>query len=619
VASKKEKENLKIKKRLDRCIKYESDNRKLALADIHFRNGDQWDEAVKTSREQDKRPCLTFNRCEGFIDQVTGDNRQNKVDIKITAVDSSPLAPLYEGIIQQIEYKSKATIAYNTALDNAAGNGFGYIRVNTKYIEGTFDQECEIRRVPNPFTVYLDPDAKELTKWDMKYAFVSGHLDKEDFKKKYPNAGSEPPQGDGESWENWYGDKVRIVEYFEIKETEYELCLLDDNTIVPFSKDIPKERIKRKRTDTKREVYRSLRSGMDELEKPKKIPGKYIPIIPVYGKELNIEGKTTYRGVIRHAKDAMQAYNYHRTASAEIVGTAPRAPWLATADQIEGYEDIWSTANTKNHSYLPYNHKVGQPMPQRVQPSGVPTGTVNEAMMAVEDLKATTGLYDASLGAKGNETSGKAILARQSQGDNATFAYHDNLAIAIEQVGRVLVGMIPEVYDSSRIIKAGMGDKEQAVPINTPLDDGGVMNDLKQGTYEVAVKTGASYATQRVEALDAMMQLTQIMTPQERSLMMDKVFENMDWKGSDEMAQRLKTLVPKQVLDPNSKPEPNPEQQAKMAEAKADIAKAKAEEAKAQATIAKAKADIAQANEDVEQLLDLVRNEILKYHSETRQ
>ena len=579
----------KIRKRFNNSLSWESDNRIEALDDIAIRKGDQWPAGVKKQREEDGRPCLTFNRSEGFIDQVVGDARQNRIEIKVTS-DDAPLAPIYEALVSQIQYKSKAHIAYNTALDHAAGHGFGYIRVGTRYLPNSFDQECYIQRITNPFTVYIDPSAKELTKFDMRYAFVSIYMPRDEFEDKYPNADSSlPPQGSGESYEKWFGDEVRVAEYFEKRTEKKKIVLLKDGSVVDYQKAIPKEIILNEREEEVHTIWRSLINGTDYLEEPVKIPGKYIPIIPVYGKELHDEGKTIYRGVIRHAKDAQRAYNYHRTASAESVGLAPKAPWLATGDQVEGYETIWQTANTKNHSYLPYNHKAGQPIPQRVQPAGVASGAVNEAAMAAEDLKATTGIYDASLGAKGNETSGKAILARQREGDTATFAYHDNLAIAVEQTGRVIVSMIPEVYDGQRNIKIRAEDegveKEIDKRVNVRLPDGGVENDLTKGTYDVVVTTGPSYATQRIEALDSLMQLVQV-SPEVRTRAMDKVFENMDFKGADEIAARLRPP------DPNNPPPPSPEQQVEMESLKAD-------QKKSEATIAKANADMAQAQFDL--------------------
>ena len=169
---------------------------------------------------------MTFNRLEGFVDQVTGDARQNKIDIRVTSVDDSPLGPLYEALVDQIERKSKATIAYQTALDHAAGNGFGWIRIATEYEPGTFNQVCKIKRVTNPFTVYPDPDAREMTKYDMKWCFVSVYMDKDDFKDKYPDKYGEPPEGRGEAYENWYGDKIRIAEYFEKRPITKTLYLL---------------------------------------------------------------------------------------------------------------------------------------------------------------------------------------------------------------------------------------------------------------------------------------------------------------------------------------------------------------------------------------------------------
>lgn len=588
----------KIRARFNRAIEAESENRGKALRDMRMRNGEQWNEDVKRERQADKRPCLTFNRLEGFIDQVVGDARQNKISIKVRPEDDAPHNVIFENLISQIQYRSKADIAYQTAFDHAVGHGQGYIRIATKFKPKSFDQEIEIRRVTNPFTVYFDPDSNEMTKWDAKYCFVSLYLDKDEFEKKYPGKTAYPVEGSGERFEDWFGDKVRVAEYFERTAVKTKIVLLKNGQVIKKNDDIPAELIEKEREDTTYKVTRRLISGAEDLEETVEIPSQFIPIVPVIGKELHIEGKTVLRGVIRHAIDAQMSYNYHRTASVENVALSPRTPWLATAEQIEGFETIWQTANTKNHSYLPYNNVPGSPIPQRVQGSGVPAGAVNEAAMAADDLKATTGIYDASLGARSNEVSGKAILARRSGGDTATFAYHDNLAIAIEQVGRVLVDMIPKVYDSARNILVREQEQEQMVPINTPVP-GGMVNDLTQGEYTVTVKTGPSYATQRIEALDSLMQLVQV-SPELRTMAMDKVMENMDFKGAEEIAQRLKSTMPPQVLDPNAPPpEPSPEEQAMMAKAEAEIAKA-------EATKAKAQADIIQANGDVQQLKDMI-------------
>ena len=587
-------EFLLIRKRFERSLNADDENRGKALEDIRFRNGDQWDQQAKREREEEGRPALVFNRCEGFIDQVTGDARQNKIDIKVTATDNSPYAPIYEKIIDKIERDSKATIAYQTALDHSAGSGFGWIRVGTKYEDGSFNQEGTIERITNQFSVYPDDTAKEQTKSDMKWCFVSIYMDKDEFKKKYPKAdsGAQLNTAKGEAYENWFGDDVRIAEYFELRETKITIYLLQNNQVVDSVENISPEFIVDQREDTTYDVYRSLINGTQYLEEPKRIAGKYIPLVFVAGKELHEEGKTHYRGVIRHAKDAQVAYNFHRNASAEAVGIAPKSPWLATAEQIEGYAEMWRTANTKNFSALIYNHKAGQPPPMRQPPAGVPMGAVNEAAMALDDLKGTTSIYDPSLGAASNETSGKAILARQSQGSNATFAYRDNLAIAVEQVGRVLVCIIPEIYDGERILKLQMSEGEQDVTVNQAVMDGqgqpAILNDLTQGKYTVQVTTGTSYATQRIEARDTLMQLVQV-SPEVRQVAMDKVFESFDFQGADEIAKRLTPP------DPNNPPPPNAEQQVQMMEAEADKAKADAAIRTAEAAIAKAAATEAEA------------------------
>ena len=226
------------------------------------------------------------------------------------------------------------------------------------------------------------------------------------------------------------------------------------------------------------------------------------------------------------------------------------------------------------------------------------TGAVNEAQMAAEDLKATTGIYDASLGAKGNETSGKAIMARQREGDTATFAYHDNLSISVEQVGRVLVSMIPEVYDSERMLKVRKDEQEQEVMINQQIPEdpmegtpGGVLNDLTKGQYDVRVLTGASFASERIEARDYMMQLVQV-SPELRQVAMDKVMETFDFKGADEIAARLRPG------DPQNPPPPTAQQQIEMLTQEAEKAKAEGVIAQAQAKEAEAHYALAMIGKD---------------------
>ena len=307
----------------------------------------------------------------------------------------------------------------------------------------------------------------------------------------------------------------------------------------------------------KKTVYHALVSGKEYLEEPQEWPGKYIPILVVYGNEIDIEGKVTHFGIVRPAKDAQRLYNYSRSAFAERVALSPKAPWVAAEGQVESYRDEWQTANTENHSVLRYNpvsiagHVL--PPPQRQTASDIPAGFAQDMQMSEHDIQAAIGMYNASLGAPSNERSGKAILARQKEGDTGTFHYHDNLNRAIRHCGRILVDLIPKIYDSERVVRIlgydGTPDQIQLNPnIPTASQKLGTRNiyNLGVGHYDVTITSGPSYNTLRMEAADSMMQLIQA-HPDLMSVIGDVFVKNMDWPGAEEISERLKIMLPPQI------------------------------------------------------------------------
>jgi len=190
------------------------------------------------------------------------------------------------------------------------------------------------------------------------------------------------------------------------------------------------------------------------------------------------------------------------------------------------------------------------------------TGLIQAKMGASEDIKATTGQYDASLGMEGNERSGKAILARQREGDTGTYHYVDNLARAVRYVTRQLIDMIPKIYDTQRIIRIIGEDGEsdmvkidpgQQEPVKEIRDQQGIVIEKiynpSVGKYDVVVITGPGYATKRQEALEAMAQLLQT-APELWQVAGDLFVKNMDWPGAEELAKRLaRTIDPKLLSD----------------------------------------------------------------------
>lgn len=548
------------RKRFEYAADAELDNRTNALEDLRFCNGEQWPESIKKQRDDEGRPCLTINRLPQFVKHVINSQRQNRPSINVNPADdkSDPgLARVYKGMIRNIEQQSLADSAYDTALDFGVKGGFGYFRVITEYSsDDVFEQDIRIKRIANPFTVYLDPDHQERDASDMGWCFVTELLDKDVFEEKYPDAdASEFDSGLGDD-KTWFSeDKVRVAEYWRKVPEKKLIGLLEDGTVAEVDKLPVDVQPVKTREVIRHKVEWRLITGKEVLE-TREWAGKYIPIIPVFGDETNIEGKKIYSGLVRWAKDPQRMYNYWRTQATELVALAPKAPFLATPEQIEGYEAIWKTANTKTHAYLPYNH-TGAPLPQRQPFANSPLGAVNEALAASDDIKATTGIHNPSLGMESNETSGKAIALRQRQGDNATFNYIDNLSNAIAHCGRILVDLIPKIYDTPRVVRLLNDDREEMVEINkvvqTPNGETRI-NDLSVGKYDVVVTVGPAYATRRQEAAESMLQFIQA-APNTGPLIADLVAKNMDWPGASEIAERLQKSLPPNISGQGVPPE----------------------------------------------------------------
>lgn len=567
-----------------RVVSIESEMRDVMLDDMKFRAGDsdnrfQWPEHVLKTREgsaNGQRPCLTVNKIPQHVNQVTNDIRQNRPAIKCIPVDSNgdvDVADMLGDLIRHIEYSSQADIAYDTAADNSVTAGVGYIQVTTDYCDdSSFNQDIRIKRIRNPFTVYMDPDILIPDGSDAKFAFVTEMMEKADFKAEYPDA--EPADwetlGKGDTL-HWYDqDHVRIAEWWRVERKMATLKLwangattLDSEDALAKGVTAAEQPIKTRKVMQKHVVFRKI-CGHTVLETTE-WAGKFIPIARVVGNEFDIEGKLHVSGLVRNAKDPQRMYNYWVSQEAEMLALAPKAPFVGAAGQFEGYEAQWGAANTSTQAYLEYNPVVDTengerpfPPPQRQQPPMPSAGIMQAKMGASDDIKSATGQYDASLGAQGNETSGVAIQRRDHQSDVSTFHFVDNLSRAIRFVGKIIVDLIPKIYDTQRVarILGEDGDSDlvaidptqkEAVTTHKHPDTGQEIAKIYNpgvGTYDVVVKTGPSYSTKRQEAGEAMQQMTQA-NPELWKVIGDLLVSNMDWPGADEMAKRLKaTLLP---------------------------------------------------------------------------
>ena len=571
------------------CDAAETKNRKAWLDDVRFaRLGEQWPDDVKRDRETEGRPCLTINRMPSFIRQVTNDARMNKPAIMCHPVGggaNKETANILNGLIRNIEYSSNADVAYDTALEQAVTGGFGYFRISTEYAhDDSFDQDLCIERINNPLSVYGDPRSTAADSSDWNVAFVTELYTDDEFKARFgEKAAKSDFKGDSDKQAEWYPEQMtRVAEYWTRDEVPTKLLKLSDGMVMREAQYLEHKEaldafgitvVEERPTKTMR-VKQRIMNGHEVLE-DNKWAGRYIPLIPVYGDEVVVEGERTFLSLIRFSKDAQRMFNYWRTASTELVALAPKAPWIGPKGFANSSPNKWATANLKNHAYLEYD---GPQAPQRQGFDGPPAGALQEAMNASDDMKSVMGIFDASLGARSNETSRRAIMARQKEGDTSTFNFVDNLSRAIRHAGRVLVDMIPHVYSKERVIRVIHQDKtNEEVPINQPLNvqpgqpmpgqqgqpktdeqqdqaefAEGLqrMYDLTTGKYDITCEAGPSFNTKREEAAYQMTEFVRAF-PAAAPVIGDLIAKNLDWPGSEEIADRLKRLLPPAAEGPN--------------------------------------------------------------------
>lgn len=598
-----------VRERTDDAYQHDRDNREDMASDFKFLAGDQWPAQVRTEREADGRPMLTINRLPQFVKQVTNDIRQADLSIKVSPVDdeSDPeMAKIYNGLLRQIQYQSSAKAVYSAAAEHQAGGGFGCFRICTQYIDDTvFDQEIRIKIIRNPLSAFWDPASVEPDRSDANWWAITETWPRKAFKAKYPGAREESvsvPNTTTMDTIFWHAaDTVRIAEYWRKVPTKKLLAMLDSGETIDATEiqgaaegamlfdpqtGQPAAQIVRMRECETHKIECFLVSGTEVLEGPSPWPGKFIPIVPVIGAEVPLEEGTYRHGIVRFARDPQQLYNFYRTASAESIALAPKAPYKVTPKMIAKFKAQWDSANTKNRPYLLYEADPEAPggAPMREHPPEHPVALATEAQLAQDDMKGTTGIYDASLGARSNETAGVAIAQRQREGDVANYHYIDNLQRSLEHAGRILIDLIPKVYDNERVIRIlGDDDEEDFVPINKVMmaQDGMpvLLNDLSAARFDIRVTIGRSYTTRRMEAADALLEFAKAV-PNAIPVAGDLIAKNLDFPEAEEMAKRLKRMVPPEILhdpdDPKSPPPPGPDPM-QMAAMQAELEKVLAE------------------------------------------
>lgn len=654
------------------------DNRKFYLDDVRFaRLAQQWPDKAMRDRERAQRPALTINLLPAFLRQVVNDARQNKPAIKVRPVDDvadPETAEIYNGLIRNIETVSSADVAYDTAIECAASGGFGWLRLNLEYAsDDTFDKDIVIQAVPNPLSIIGDPNYSAADSADWNVAFAMEELTKKQFEARWKGAEKvDWNAGQYAIKDDWASDnKVRVAEWWSREPVRKKLLAVvipafgidraqdipidlpfdpSEGGVLPVLEDVFTNnqdwfsmvgaKVVGSRDVLSHKVTQRIMTGVEVLEN-NDWAGRYIPIIPAYGDVVNEEGRVHLRSLIRDAKDPQQQCNFWDTTATEAVANAPKAPFIGPESAFQGVDqNKWSEANRVPHAYISYPDydDQGRPIqaPQRQAPAFTPSAEMQMSLKAHDTIKAVLGLYDASLGQRSNETSGRAIIARQRQGDNATFHFTDNMVRAIRHLGRCMIDLIPHVYSTDRIIRVLGEDgvarnvkvgklnpqqqaqqKSSAEANESGLDAAEIARvyDLTVGKYDLVVTAGPSFATKREESASQMIELIRSY-PAAAPLIGDLLAKNLDWPGADEIAQRLKAMLPPQVQGQNPELAAAQEQlQAlqgelqKMAVALQEAQGSNADE------LAKVKEQAEQANRKLD--LEARRVEIDSYNAET--
>lgn len=645
-------------KRLQIAVAGWQENFDIMKADLAFLGGEQWDEDDLALRRMQRRPALTFNRLQPNVDLVSGRQRKQKSSINLvqrtvsddiqnayhhkqllqsqgTQVTPGPnmektmqsvsgrqytRTEVFESFIRNIEYASRAKVHYMEAALQAIESGLGWLRVRSDYrSKKTFEQDLIIESILDRFSVLIDPYCRQVDMADADYCFLTTVLSRESFQKQYPNAAAEP-QGfaDLTDHDDREVDTVHVMEYYWREVEEKKLVMFSDGKTVYSDELQPQEMFIMKQqgivpVDNRdvqvKCVYWSLITPSEVLEPKRSWPGERIPVLPIIGKRKYINRKRIYVGLCTNAKDPQRAYNVAKSAAVDTINTSTRAKWLFDKRSIDEKDlAIWQNATDPSITALPYNGANGVEKPQQIMVTQTPVAELQVALSTADDIKATTGIFDASLGAKGNETSGVAISGRQQQGDDITYVFQDNVDVGIEAVGRVLVDAIPVFTDTERTVRMmGKDGSEDFIMVNTYVDKDGsqrLINDLSAAEFDISVETKPYSDSQKIEAVQTIGDILKAL-PNAAPFISDLLIREVDTPFSQEMADRLRRTVPKNILedaDPNNPPPPDPQQQAALAmhqqQMQLESAKIDAEKEKAGATVARARSDAFKAQHE---------------------
>ena len=546
----------------------ESKRREEMLCDLRFRCGIQWDEWVALKRRQQGRPCLTINRIPEFVKHAANNMRQARPGIKIDPTGDGAdeeIAEIRQGLIRYIEMNSRANIAYDTAFENLCTIGLGYARIVDGWSDPkSMDKDLFVQWVPNTFAVYEDPSAAKPDWSDGKYKFIVEDLSLPEFRARFGRkkqaASAENFQSIGDHAPLWLTDgKIRVAEYWHIEEESTVVCELDDGTTAYIDELQPEDadRIVATRPGKVPRVKQDFISGLERLKPTRDWQGRYIPIIPFIGNQIELDGERILVGMVRYARESQRMYNYMYTSFVEAIALAPKAPFIAEFDQIQEFRAIWERANTDPMAVLPYRNVSAEngaplPPPQRQQAEPPIGAFVQGLQLADQNLKATFSIYDASLGQRGPQESGIAINSRKIESDVANYDWIDNFSRGVTFLGIVLDDLLQYYYNKpGRVVQILREDQStRPVTLNKPYTDPRTgktkVYDLSKGKFSHTVSSGPSFLTRRQEAAKAMMETVKVYPPL-MQIAGPMIIKEQDWPGKDAIAAQMEKAMPPEL------------------------------------------------------------------------
>lgn len=540
-------------------LEWDRVNRDQALDDKKFAVGEQWDPIVLEQRKG--LPCLVINNIPQFTAQLVGDWRESRRAIKIIPSndEDTDVASVRGDLIRAIEMQSRADRVYDSSFESLVQCGDGAFRIAVEYAKSdVFDQDLFIRPIEDALSVVWDRFSVDPTGRDAKRVFVDDRIPKKEFKRKWPEHDPSELMGDDNlktlQISGWVDqNSYRITEYWRLIERKKNMGLFENGKIFEVSDDNVEElmnangNLVRQRESWCTYAQMHLVTGFCILSGPYEYKLNRLPIIRMSGRVTNVGGRRVRYGLVRFMKDAARLKNFWRSVAAEQLGYAPKAKWIAPESAVEGREDQFRKAHLSRDPLLVYNDGAETP-PTLIPPPPMEAALLNEAALNTQDMKDVTGIQDASLGIRSNETSGRAIQARQKEGDIASLTFYDNANAAVLEGGDVINQLIPQIYDGTRVIRQiGDDEKVKFQRINDPMDPTSI--DLSVGEYDVALSTGTSYTTRRAEAAQSMMEAIQVW-PQLMQVAGPEIVKAQDWPGADKIAEILEQARGQPQIDP---------------------------------------------------------------------